>query len=67
MSHQLEALLPITATGGREEEKKSGRRDEMVRGREEMGREREKGRAGEGMREGLARMRVEGEDIPVHC
>lgn len=66
MSHQLEALLPITATGGREEEK-SERRDEMVGGREEMGREREKGGAGEGMREELARMRVEGEGIPVHC
>lgn len=66
MSHQLEALLPITAIRGREEAK-SGRRDEMVGRREEMGREREKGGAGEGMREGLARMRVEGEDIPVHC
>lgn len=32
-----------------------------------MGREREKGGAGEGVREGLARTRVEGEGIPVHC
>lgn len=47
MSHQMEALLLITATAGREEEKKSGRRDGMVGGREEMGREEEGRREGE--------------------
>lgn len=36
-------------------------------GERKMGREREKGGAGEGVREGLARTRVEGEGIPVHC
>lgn len=47
MSHQLEALLPITATGGREEEKKSRRREGMVGGREKWegrGRKEEQGK-----------------------